>query len=143
MTELIESLLIFSRTGQHLQPNYESLSLVAERAIAMVRAHPDAHNVAILCDPLPSVEAWVDGKKVERALYNLLLNGCQAARKGSAPPHVGVSLFDTEDWIKFQVVDSGPGVSRTDSRNFVRALRQRRQAGRCRPGTHACRSYRA
>jgi signal transduction histidine kinase len=76
----------------------------------MVRAHPDAHNVAILCDPLPSLETWVDGKKLERALYNLLLNGCQAARKGSGPPLVRVSLIDTADWIKFNVVDSGPGV---------------------------------
>jgi signal transduction histidine kinase len=111
MTELIESLLIFSRTGQHLQPNYESLSLVAERAIAMVKAHPDAHNIAIICDPLPSLEAWLDSKKVERALYNLVLNACQAAQKGNPPPRVRVSLADTEDWIKFHVVDSGPGVS--------------------------------
>ncbi len=111
MTELIESLLIFSRTGQHLQANYESISLVVERAIAMVRAHPDAHGVAIVADPLPSLEGWVDGKKLERALYNLLLNGCQAARKGSGPAHVRVSLVDTVDWITFQVVDSGPGVS--------------------------------
>jgi signal transduction histidine kinase len=111
MTELIESLLIFSRTGQHLQPNYESLSLVAERAIVMVRAHPDAHNVAILCDPLPSLEAWLDSKKVERALYNLLLNGCQAAQKGSPPARVQMSLTETEDAFNFQVVDSGPGVS--------------------------------
>jgi signal transduction histidine kinase len=111
MTELIESLLIFSRTGQHLQPNYESLSLVAERAIVMVRAHPDAHNVAVVCVPLPSLEAWLDSKKVERALYNLLLNGCQAAQKGSSPAHVRISLTETEDAINFQVVDSGPGVS--------------------------------
>jgi signal transduction histidine kinase len=111
MTELIESLLIFSRTGRHLQPNFESISLVAERAIAMVRAHPDAHNIAIVCDPLPSLEAWVDGKKVERALYNLLLNGCQAAQKGSPPPRVLLSLSETEDLIQFHVVDSGPGVS--------------------------------
>jgi signal transduction histidine kinase len=111
MTELIESLLIFSRTGQHMQANYESISLVVERAIAMVRAHPDAHGVAIITAPLPSLEGWVDGKKLERALYNLLLNGCQAARKGSGPATVRVSLVDTVDWITFQVVDSGPGVS--------------------------------
>ena len=35
------------------------------------------------CLPL---EDRIDGKKLERALYNLLLNGCQAARKGSEPP---------------------------------------------------------
>ena len=111
MTELIESLLIFSRTGQHLQPNYESLSLVAERAIAMVRAHPDAQNVALACDPLLPLEAWLDSKKVERALYNLLLNGCQAAQKGNPPARVRLSLIETEDAIRFQVEDNGPGVS--------------------------------
>jgi signal transduction histidine kinase len=77
----------------------------------MVRAHPDAHGVAIVADPLPSLEGWVDGKKLERALYNLMLNGCQAARKGNGPAQVRVSLVDTVDWITFQVVDSGPGVS--------------------------------
>ena len=111
MTELIESLLIFSRTGKHLQPNYESLSLVAERAVAMVRAHPDAQAVTIVCDPLPGFEAWLDSKKVERALYNLLLNACQAAQKGSAPPQVHLSLTETAEEIKFHVVDTGPGVS--------------------------------
>jgi signal transduction histidine kinase len=111
MTDLIESLLIFSRTGRHLQPNFESLSLVAERALAMVRAHPDAHNVLIVCDPLPPLEAWLDSKKVERALYNLLLNGCQAAHKGTPPAKLRLSLLDSADWIKFQVVDNGPGVS--------------------------------
>lgn len=111
MTELIESLLSFSRTGQHLQPDHESLSLVAQRAIVMVRAHPDAHNVAVACDPLASLEAWLDSKKVERALYNLLLNACQAAQKGSPPARVRLSLTETEDEIKFQVVDNGPGVS--------------------------------
>ena len=111
MTELIESLLIFSRTGKHLQPNYESLSLVAERAIAMVRAHPDAHAVAIFCDPLPALEAWLDSKKVERALYNLLLNACQAAQKGSGPAQVRMSLSETAEEINFHVVDNGPGVS--------------------------------
>ena len=111
MTELIESLLIFSRTGKHLQPNYESLSLVAERAVVMVRTHPDAHDVTIGCDPLPSLEAWFDSKKVERALYNLLLNACQAAQKGDAPARVHLSLTETEDAINFQIVDNGPGVS--------------------------------
>ncbi len=66
----------------------------------------------MVADPLPSLEGWVDGKKLERALYNLLLNGCQAARKGSGPAErKSFAGFHTVDWITFQVVDSGPGVS--------------------------------
>lgn len=111
MTELIESLLIFSRTGQPLQLSCESIAFVAERAIALVKTHPDAQNVTVTCDPLPSLEAWMDTRKIERAIYNLLLNGCQAARHGVSPPAVRMLLTETEDWIKLSIVDSGLGVS--------------------------------
>jgi signal transduction histidine kinase len=111
MTDLIESLLIFSRTGKHLQPHCESLALAGERAIAMARAHPDAHNVTITCQPLPQVEAWLDSNKVERALYNLLLNACQAAQKSKGAPQVTLSFQETDTAFRFYVTDNGPGVS--------------------------------
>jgi signal transduction histidine kinase len=111
MTELIESLLIFSRTGQPLQLSCESIGFVTERAIALVKAHPDAQNVTITADPLPSLDIWMDGRKVERAIYNLLLNACQAARHGVIHPAVRIVLSDTQDWIKLSIMDSGLGVS--------------------------------
>ena len=111
MTELIESLLIFSRTGQPLQLSCESIAFIADRAISLVKAHPDAQNVTVISDPLPSLEVWMDARKVERALYNLLLNGCQAASHGVIHPSVRISLSETRDWIKISIVDSGLGVS--------------------------------
>jgi signal transduction histidine kinase len=111
MTDLIESLLIFSRTGKHLQPHCESLALAGERAIAMVRAHPDAQGINVICEPLPQLEAWFDSNKVERALYNLLLNACQSAHKATAGPQVTLSLEERETSFRFYVVDNGPGVS--------------------------------
>jgi signal transduction histidine kinase len=111
MTDLIESLLIFSRTGKHLQPHCESLALAGERAIAMVRTHPDAQGMTVTCDPLLQTEAWFDSNKVERALYNLLLNACQAAHKASEAPGVSLSLEEDETSFRFYVVDNGPGVS--------------------------------
>jgi signal transduction histidine kinase len=111
MTELIESLLIFSRTGQPLQLSCESIGFVTERAIALVKAHPDAQNVTITADPLPSLEIWMDGRKIERAIYNLLLNACQAARHGVIHPAVRIVLSESQDWIKLSIMDSGLGVS--------------------------------
>jgi signal transduction histidine kinase len=111
MTDLIESLLIFSRTGKHLQPHCESLALAGERAIAMARTHPDAQNVTITCEPLPQLEAWLDSNKVERALYNLLLNACQAAQKAKGTAQVSLSFQEAEDSFRFYVTDNGPGVS--------------------------------
>ncbi len=113
MTDLIESLLLFSRTGQSLQLSFESLPFLAERAIAMVRAHPDAQNVLTLLEPMAQIEVWIDARKIERALYNLLLNGCQAARQGSGAPEIRIALSENAEEILFRIADNGPGVPET------------------------------
>jgi signal transduction histidine kinase len=110
MTDLIESLLLFSRTGEYLQLTYESLPFLAEHAIAMVHAHPDAKNAHFVLDSGAQIEGWLDARKIERALYNLLLNACQAARQASEPPEIRVTLVDTEHRIGFLISDNGPGV---------------------------------
>ena len=110
MTDLIDSLLLFSRTGQSLQLSFESLPFLAERAIAMVRAHPDVHNVHIILEPMAQIEGWLDARKIERAVYNLLLNACQAARLGSGIPEVRIGLTEDGEQIDFLIADDGPGV---------------------------------
>jgi signal transduction histidine kinase len=110
MTDLIESLLLFSRTGQPLQLSWESLPFLVERSVAMVRAHPDAQKVAFTVEPMPPIEVWTDTLKIERAVYNLLLNGCQAARQGAGPPQIRVSLSDDGDRYCIRVTDNGRGV---------------------------------
>jgi signal transduction histidine kinase len=110
MTDLIESLLLFSRTGEYLQLTYESMPFLAEHAIAMVRAHPEAQNVHFLLDVMPPIEAWLDARKIERALYNLLLNACQAARHATKTSEIRVALEESEDHFRFLISDNGPGV---------------------------------
>jgi signal transduction histidine kinase len=110
MTELIDSLLLFSRTGQALQPAYESLSFLIDRALQMVRAHPDAKEVNFVFGEMPQIEIWMDALKIERAIYNLLLNGYQAAKLTADQPTVQISVSETEEWIRVYVTDNGPGV---------------------------------
>jgi signal transduction histidine kinase len=110
MTDLIDSLLLFSRTGESLQLSYESLPFLADRAIALVRAHPDTQHVHFVLEPVAQVEGWLDARKVERALYNLLLNACQAARQGSDAPEIRVALVEDEERLTFAIIDNGPGV---------------------------------
>jgi signal transduction histidine kinase len=110
MTDLIESLLLFSRTGQPLQLSWESLPFLVERSVALVRAHPDAQKVAFVVDAMPPIELWADTLKIERALYNLLLNGCQAARLGTGPAQIHVSLTDESERYCVRIADNGPGV---------------------------------
>lgn len=111
-TELIESMLIFSRTGAAVRRSHELVSTLMERAATLMRAHPDAAGVQVLAtfgDPADTV-ALVDGKQVERAIYNLLLNACQSARTGQQQPRVDARLEVRDSTIIIEVQDNGPGV---------------------------------
>jgi signal transduction histidine kinase len=110
MTDLLESLLLFTQTGRALHPDFESIALMIQRAVGMVRSHPGSRDVKITLNGLSSLEAWVDSKKLGRAVYNLLLNACQAAKRGNGPPSVTLTLFEDEKSIGIRIADNGPGV---------------------------------
>ena len=110
MTDILESLLIFSRTGAFLHPSYESLNTLVERAVALLRMHPDAQHVSIELEEGPNVTAWLDARMMERAIYNLLINAVQAARTGAQLPHVRICLTECPSKIEIRIIDNGPGV---------------------------------
>jgi signal transduction histidine kinase len=45
-----------------------------------------------------------------RAVYNLLLNACQAAKRGKGSPSVILSLYENQETIGIRIADSGPGI---------------------------------
>lgn len=112
-TELLESLLIFSRTGPGIVRTHQFVSTLLDRAVGMVRAHPDAAPVEITIDScdLRETDAIVDAKQIERGIYNLVLNACQAPHSGTAVPAVSVALRVQEKEISVEVKDNGDGVS--------------------------------
>ena len=110
MTDLLDSLLLFTQTGRALHPEHTSIAFMIQRAVSMVRSHPGTRDVNITLTGLSSVEAWVDPKKLGRAVYNLLLNGCQAAKRGKPPATVSLVLHSDDGLIRISIIDSGPGV---------------------------------
>jgi signal transduction histidine kinase len=110
MTDLLESLLLFTQTGRALHPEYESIALMLQRAVAMARSHPASRDVKITLKGLSSLEAWIDSKKLGRAVFNLVLNACQAAKRGKKSAAVTLSLLEDERTIRIRVADNGPGI---------------------------------
>jgi signal transduction histidine kinase len=111
-TELLESLLMFSRTGSGSRRSQHSISAIVEKAVSMVRSHPDAAGVAISTDPgdPADTEVLADGKQIERAVYNLLLNGCQAPHAAGVLPAISVRVLAYEESVQIDVVDNGDGI---------------------------------
>jgi signal transduction histidine kinase len=110
MTGMLDSLLVLAKTGQPLHPRLGSLNEVVEHAACMVRAHPDARNVDVMIQNAAPVACWMDSAKLRSAVYNLLLNACQAARLGLAPRRVQVTLTEDQRLVHIRVIDSGCGV---------------------------------
>jgi len=111
-TDMIESLLIFSRTGTAMRKSPELMATLLERAVAVVRAHPDAEGVTLEThygDPAETAVV-VDGKQIERAISNLLVNACQAVHCIGTNGKVVITLETHENSIVVNVIDNGPGV---------------------------------
>ncbi len=130
MTDLLDSLLLFTQTGRALYPENASLASLIQRSVNMVRSHPAARDVKITLNGLSSLTAWVDSKKLGRAVYNLLLNACQAARRGTDPAAVRLSLQDEERSILIRISDNGPGVPESiRSTLFLPFVSEARESG--------------
>ena len=108
MTDLIESLLEFSRTRESLRPSYGDVRSAVERAVQGVKAHPEFQRIRIRITSDGSTEGWFDFKKLERALLNLLLNACEVV-----PPEAGkidIGLRRTGKGLEIRIEDNGPGI---------------------------------
>ena len=108
MTDLIDSLLEFSRTRESLHPIYATTRAAVDNAVQAVRTHPEFHRVQISIKEDGHSEGWFDAKKLQRALFNLVLNACE-----SVPPengHVEIKLREQTGGVEVRVSDNGRGI---------------------------------
>lgn len=108
MTDLIESLLEFSRTRESLHLERGNVEEVIERAVRMVRARPEFAGVDISTNCEGRRECWFDSKKLQRVFDNLLVNACEAVSRDSG--RVEVLLHEAPEGIEIRFKDNGPGV---------------------------------
>jgi signal transduction histidine kinase len=108
MTELIDSLLEFSRTRESLRRTYGSVKESAERVVQAVRTHPRFQPVPISVRQEGNSTGWFDTRKLERALYNLLLNACEATSGGEG--RISIDLREVLGGLQIRVSDNGRGI---------------------------------
>jgi signal transduction histidine kinase len=109
MTDLIESLLEFSRTRESLRPSYGDVRSAIDRAVQGVKAHPEYQRVRFRISGEGSTEGWFDFKKLERALLNLLLNACEVVSPQSGKIDIG--MIRAGENLEIRITDNGPGIA--------------------------------
>jgi signal transduction histidine kinase len=109
MTDLIDSLLEFARTRESLSPSYSNVAEAVQRAMQAVRLNPRHQGTLIEVRSNAQNWAWFDSRKLERALYNLLLNACEAAPGNEG--RVEVTIERRGHTVSISVADNGPGIA--------------------------------
>ena len=109
MTDLIESLLEFSRTRESLRPSYGDVRSAMDRAVQGVKAHPEFQRIRIRISGEGSTEGWFDFKKLERVFLNLLLNACEVVQAESGKIDIG--LRRKGESLEIRIEDNGPGIA--------------------------------
>ncbi len=109
MTDLIDTLLEFARTRESLNPTHSNVLDAVQRATQAVRVHPRHQGTRIEIHSDAQIWGWFDARKLERALYNLLLNACEAAPTNDG--RVDVTIERTGHAITIAVADNGPGIA--------------------------------
>jgi signal transduction histidine kinase len=118
ITERIDSLLQFASSGRKTPLVHERVFWVVEKAVAAAKMHPDARDVSITVDTFSPAEADIDARSLEGAIYNLLLNACQAATRSINVPEVKVHLTEVDERIYVTIQDNGPGIPASVSKTL-------------------------
>jgi len=108
MTELIDSLLEFSRTRASLRPMYGDLGQTMTTAIEAVKSNPQFREIPITVLSSGKVDGWFDHRKLERAFFNLLLNACESVDRDNGRIHIVLAAVGNAVEIRF--VDNGHGI---------------------------------
>ena len=108
MTELLDSLRDLAREQRNIAPVHASIDQCVRRAVETARARPEFRARDISVRASGDMSGVFDPKKMERALFNLALNACEAV-----PFRNGKILFDilsTPDTFEIRVSDNGSGI---------------------------------
>jgi signal transduction histidine kinase len=108
MTELIDSLLEFSRNRGALRPTYGDVFETVKNAEEAVQGNPEFHDIQIRIRKLGNLEGWFDHRRLERAFFNLVLNACEAVDPKSGS--VDIELCEAGTEVEIKVADNGRGI---------------------------------
>ena len=127
--KMLDLALLCARHENRVPTSLEELGDILCHAIRMVKCHPDGRKADITFDQSISYRQWVNGVLLSSALFNLVLNACQATFKGngSGAVHVNIDRMDSVTFIR--VTDNGPGIPESIKHNLFKSCRTKRSNG--------------
>jgi C4-dicarboxylate-specific signal transduction histidine kinase len=110
ITQILDFTLLHARSELPAQGGIESFSDLITSTVDAVRPHPHAAGVSISIAESSSTWAVFNRTMVSSAVYNMLLNACFAAQRGSEQAKVEIALREDHESVHILVKDNGSGV---------------------------------
>ena len=107
---ITSNLLAFARAGSK-ERTLVDLNEIVKRTYALRSYHLTTLNITVnleLDESYP--RAWANGSEMQQMLLNLLINAEQALTAATAKRAITIRTSTTEDGIRLQVADTGPGI---------------------------------
>jgi signal transduction histidine kinase len=123
MTDTLDALVFRPKTGRLFHLRRVTLNSVVDGAVQMARLHPDSKTVEIIHDDIHHREVNADPIWLGSAVFNLLLNACQAVKSQSVLKQVVVGCHEDRGHVYLTVVDSGSGTAAKVQRLLLQPLR--------------------
>jgi signal transduction histidine kinase len=108
MTELLDSLRDLARERRNISPVNASLDLCVRRAIDATLARPELRGRAITIEETGDMAGVFDPQKMERAMFNLAVNACEAVSKRDGK--IVFEILAGADTFEIRISDNGPGI---------------------------------
>jgi signal transduction histidine kinase len=108
MLDLLDSLRELSREGAAISPVPANLDQTVRHAADAVLSMPDLRNRTVSISTCGEMDGIFDPTKIERAIFNLLLNACQATPQSLG--QVRVEIISSADSFGIRISDNGPGI---------------------------------
>jgi signal transduction histidine kinase len=108
MTDLLDSLRELSRGEGSISPRPSAIDNTVRHAVDAVRARPEMRSREISIRTVGEMTGTFDPQKIERALFNLVLNACEASVSNEGEIHI--DMRSSSQLFEIRVVDHGPGV---------------------------------
>lgn len=108
MTDLLDSLRELARQDGAVIAAPGCLDKTVRHAVDAVLRKPELRGRRILIATSGDMGGVFDSKKIERALFNLVLNACEATAQLEAKIHI--DLHSSAESFEIRVADNGPGI---------------------------------
>jgi len=108
MTDLIDSLRELSSQRNTISPVPSNLTQVIREAIEAVRSQPEFRSINISLVADSDFPGIFDPRKLQRVIFNLLLNACEATAGPNAA--VSVEVRQSAGAFEIRVKDNGSGI---------------------------------